>query len=295
MSVNTLPMISAEGGLGRYLQEIRRFPILDRDVEQELAVRLRDHDDVDAAHQLVTSHLRLVAKIAFGFRGYGLPVADLISEGNVGLMKAVKKFDPERGFRLSTYAMWWIKASVTEYILQSWSLVKLGTVAAQKKLFFSLRKIKRQLGVVGDASLTDSQTKELSSGLGLSEREITNMDRRLSARDMSLNAPLPSEEGMEYMDLLADERPNPEVTATANEQKAWQSAILEEAMAILPDRERHILAERRLSDDPQKLEELGTHYGISRERVRQLEVRAFDKVKKFVLEATQERGLVPAT
>ena len=295
MAVNSLPMISAEGGIGRYLQEIRRFPVLERDEEYMLAVRLRDHDDVDAAHKLVTSHLRLVAKIAFGFRGYGLPIADLISEGNVGLMKAVKKFDPEKGFRLSTYAMWWIKASVTEYILQSWSLVKLGTVAAQKKLFFSLRKMKRQLGVVGEASLTDGQTKELSDGLGLSEREITNMDRRLSARDMSLNAPLPSEEGMEYQDLLADDRPNPEVIATANEEKSWQSEILQEAISTLPEREQHILAERRLSDDPQKLEELGTHYGISRERVRQLEVRAFEKVKKFVLEATQERGLVPAT
>lgn len=294
MTVNALPVVSSEGGIGRYLQEIRRFPILDRDEEFMLAVRLRDHDDVDAAHKLVTSHLRLVAKIAFGYRGYGLPVSDLISEGNVGLMKAVKKFDPEKGFRLSTYAMWWIKASVTEYILQSWSLVKLGTVAAQKKLFFSLRKIKRQLGVVDDAALTESQTKLLSSDLGLSEREVTNMDQRLSARDMSLNAPMPSEEGTEYLDLLADERPSPEAVASKKEESHWQTTVLREAISTLPDREQHIFNERRLSDDPQKLEELGQHYGISRERVRQLEVRAFEKVKKFVLEATKQRGLVEA-
>ncbi|MCW9032907.1 MAG: RNA polymerase sigma factor RpoH [Rhodospirillales bacterium] len=294
MSVNTLPIVSSEGGIGRYLQEIRKFPLLARDEEYMLATQLRDKDDVDAAHKLVTSHLRLVAKIAFGFRGYGLPMSDLISEGNVGLMKAVKKFDPEKGFRLSTYAMWWIKASVTEYILQSWSLVKLGTVAAQKKLFFSLRKMKKQLGVVDDNALTDQHTKQLSTDLGLSEREITNMDRRLSSRDMSLNAPLPSEEGMEYIDLLADDRPNPEVIAAKAQDKSWKSGVLEEAMATLPDRERHILSERRLSDDPQKLEELGQHYGISRERVRQLEVRAFDKVKKAVLELSAEKGLIPA-
>ncbi|MCW8836130.1 MAG: RNA polymerase sigma factor RpoH [Rhodospirillales bacterium] len=286
MTVGNLPVLSAEEGLTRYLQSIRKYPILAPEQEFMLAKRLQEHGDVDAAHALVTSHLRLVAKIAFGYRGYGLPVADLISEGNVGLMKAVKKFDPDRGFRLATYAMWWIKASVTEYILQSWSLVKLGTVAAQKKLFFSLRRIKKELGVVEGNELTHAQVEDLSKRIGISESELVNMDRRLLARDMSLNAPMPSDDGSEYIDLLADDRPDPESIVSARQEESNNLSLLSDALATLPDRERHILSERRLTDKPKKLEELGVHYGISRERVRQLEVRAFEKVKAFVLETS---------
>jgi RNA polymerase sigma-32 factor len=286
MTAASLPIPSTDQGLSQYLQQIRKFPVLTADEEFMLAKRLKEHGDLEAAHELVTSHLRLVVKIAFGYRGYGLPVADLISEGNVGLMKAVKKFDPDRGFRLSTYAMWWVKAAVTEYILQSWSLVKLGTVAAQKKLFFSLRRIKNQLGVINDAALTPEQARELSERVGVSEAELLNMDARLAQRDMSLNTPMPSDEGTEYMDMLSDERPDPESLVADSEEKGQHLELLNDALATLPERERHILSERRLSDSPQKLEELGQHYGISRERVRQLEVRAFDKVRKFVLEAS---------
>jgi len=294
MNLPSLPMVPVQGGLSRYLDQIKQFPVLDRDEEYMLAQRFQEHGDKEAAHKLVTSHLRLVAKIAFGYRGYGLPMSDLISEGNLGLMKAVRKFDPEKGFRLSTYAMWWIKASVTEFILQSWSLVKLGTVAAQKKLFFSLRKIKSRLGIFGDAQLTGPQVKQLSGDLSLPEREVVNMDQRLSARDMSLNAPLPSEDGGEYMDLLADERETPESILVRSGESAWQSEVLREAMETLPERDRHIIEMRKLSDDPMKLEELGEHYGVSRERIRQIEARAFEKIAKFVREAAEERGYVGA-
>jgi len=294
MTTPSLPMVPAQGGLSRYLEQVKQFPVLEREEEYMLAKRCQDHGDKEAAHKLVTSHLRLVAKIAFGYKGYGLPMSDLISEGNLGLMKAVKKFDPEKGFRLSTYAMWWIKASVTEYILQSWSLVKLGTVAAQKKLFFSLRKIKNRLGVFDEAQLTGPQVKQLSTDLSLPEREVVNMDRRLSGRDMSLNAPLPSEDGGEYMDLLADERETPETTLVKADEKNWQSEVLREAMETLPERDRHIIEARKLSDDPMKLEELGQHYGVSRERIRQIEARAFEKISKFVREAAMERGYAGA-
>jgi len=287
-------MVPIQGGLSRYMEQIKLFPILEREQEFMLAKRFQEHGDKEAAHEMVTSHLRLVAKIAFGYKGYGLPMSDLISEGNLGLMKAVKKFDPDKGFRLSTYAMWWIKASVTEYILQSWSLVKLGTVAAQKKLFFSLRKIKSRLGVIGDAQLTGSQVKQLSTDLSLPEREVTNMDRRLGARDMSLNAPLPSEDGGEYMDLLADERETPESTLVRSDEKSWQNEVLREAMETLPERDRHIIEMRKLSDNPMKLEELGVHYGVSRERIRQIEARAFEKISKYVLEVSAERGYAGA-
>ena len=257
--------------------------MLEKEEEQMLAVRWRDKGDTESAHKLVTSHLRLVAKIAMKYRGYGLPVADLVSEGNIGLMKAVKKFDPGLGFRLSTYAMWWIRASITEYILKSWSMVKLGTVASQKKLFFSLRNLKGRLNILDSGELTPDQAQQLSDTMGVSADEITNMNRRLSTRDLSLNAPLSNdEEGIEFQDTLVDNSPSPESRFAKAEEFGHRSAILRQALKALPERERHIFTERRLKDDPKTLEELGKEYGISRERIRQLEVRAFDKVQKAV-------------
>ena len=279
----TLPTPTDEGGLSRYLREVWRFPILEKQVEQDLAIRLRDHGDVDAAHDLVTSHLRLVAKIAMGYKGYGLPVADLISEGNIGLMKAVKKFDPDRGFRLSTYAIWWIKASITEYVLKSWSMVKMGTVSSQKKLFFSLRRMKNQLKISDGGELDDMQAGQISDALGASVQEVQHMNRRLHARDFSLNTPISQmEDGIEFQETLIDEGPGPEALVGEHEELQLRSGMLKRAMAELSERERDILVRRRLSDEPLTLEELGTHYGISRERIRQLESRAFDKVQKFV-------------
>ncbi|MEQ8320085.1 MAG: RNA polymerase sigma factor RpoH [Rhodospirillales bacterium] len=284
MTSMTLPALTSENGLSRYLQEVWKFPILTKEDEYMLAYRLRDEGDVDAAHQLVTSHLRLVAKIAMGYRGYGLPVSDLISEGNIGLMKAVKKFDPDMGFRLSTYAIWWIKASITEYVLKSWSMVKMGTVASQKKLFFSLRRMKNQLKIYDNGELSDEQAGRISEAVGATQAEVQHMNRRLHSRDLSLNAPLSQhEDGVaEFQDTLVDDRPSPEALVGANEELNVRSGMLERALSELPERERHILIERRLKDDPVTLEELGAEYGISRERIRQLEVRAFDKVQKLV-------------
>ena len=283
MASISLPSVSDEGGLSRYLREIWRFPLLEKDEEFMLACRFRDDADVDAAHRLVTSHLRLVAKIAMGYKGYGLPVADLISEGNIGLMKAVKKFDPDRGFRLSTYAIWWIKASITEYVLKSWSMVKMGTVSSQKKLFFSLRRMKNQLKIFDTGELDMDQAIRISEALGASKEEVQHMNRRLHARDMSLNAPLSQvEEGAEFQDTLVDEHPDPETSVGDREELSFRSDLLKQALKKLPERERDILIRRRLSEDPVTLEDLGTHYGISRERIRQLEVRAFDKVQKLV-------------
>lgn len=284
MSSMTLPALTSENGLSRYLQEIWKFPILEKEEEYMFAYRLRDEGDVDAAHQLVTSHLRLVAKIAMGYRGYGLPVADLISEGNIGLMKAVKKFDPDKGFRLSTYAIWWIKASITEYVLKSWSMVKMGTVASQKKLFFSLRRMKNQLKIYDNGELSDEQAGMISEAVGATEEEVQHMNRRLHSRDLSLNAPLSQTDdgAAEFQDTLVDERPDPESLVGASEEMSVRSGMLERALAELPERERHILVERRLKEDPVTLEELGEQYGISRERIRQLEVRAFDKIQKLV-------------
>tara|TARA_R110000787_G_scaffold199464_2_gene310587 strand:+ start:3603 stop:4478 length:876 start_codon:yes stop_codon:yes gene_type:complete len=279
----TLPTPTDEGGLSRYLREVWRFPILEKQVEQDLAIRLRDHGDVEAAHDLVTSHLRLVAKIAMGYKGYGLPVADLISEGNIGLMKAVKKFDPDRGFRLSTYAIWWIKASITEYVLKSWSMVKMGTVSSQKKLFFSLRRTKNQLKIIDSGELDDMQAGQISEALGASVQEVQHMNRRLHARDFSLNTPISHmEDGIEFQETLVDEGPGPEALVGEHEELQLRSGMLKRAMAELSERERDILVRRRLSDEPLTLEQLGTHYGISRERIRQLESRAFDKVQKCV-------------
>jgi len=278
-----------EGGLSRYFREIWSFPILEKEEEQVLAVRWRDEEDTEAAHKLVTSHLRLVAKIAMKYKGYGLPMADLVSEGNIGLMKAVKKFDPDLGFRLSTYAMWWIRAAITEYILKSWSMVKLGTVASQKKLFFSLRSLKSRLNILDTGELTPDQVRRISDATKVSSDEVINMNRRLASRDLSLNAPLSTdEEGIEFQDTLVDQRPTPERQIADAEEMNQRSAMLRDALATLPERERHILVERRLKDEPMTLEELGQEYGISRERVRQLEVRAFDKVQNVVTAAAED-------
>lgn len=281
MTTTTLPSITEEGGLSKYLREVWKYPILEKEEEFMLACRLRDSGDVDAAHKLVTSHLRLVAKIAMGYRGYGLPVADLVSEGSIGLMKAVKKFDPDRGFRLSTYAIWWIKASITEYVLKSWSMVKMGTVSSQKKLFFSLRRMKNQLQIIDNGELDGEQSEQLAESLNATEQEVRHMNRRLHAKDFSLNTPLSQmEDGIEFQDTLVDEKPSPESIVGDAEEFSFRSDMLSRAMEGLPERERHILIERRLKDDPITLEELGDQYGISRERVRQLEVRAFEKVQK---------------
>jgi RNA polymerase sigma-32 factor len=284
MTVTTLPILSSDSGLSRYLNQIKRFPVLSAEEEFMLAKSYLDHGESDAAHKLVTSHLRLVAKIAMQYRGYGLPVADLISEGNLGLMKAVKKFDPDKGFRLSTYAMWWIKASVTEYILRSWSLVKMGTMSAQKKLFFSLRKAKRRLEIADASNMTEEQATALSDQFNMPADEIAHMDRRMTARDFSLNAPVShtEEDSMEFIDTLEDETPSAEIIVARAEEDGIRHEMLKLAMDELDERERHIFIERRLKEDPITLEELGQEYGISRERVRQLENRAFNKVSKAV-------------
>ncbi len=281
MTTLALPTIPVEGGLAQYFREAWRFPILGAEEEYMLAKRWREHDDVEAAHALVTSHLRLVAKIAMKYRGYGLPVADLVSEGNIGLMKAVRKFEPDLGFRLSTYAIWWIKAAITEYVLRSWSLVKMGTVAAQKKLFFSLRRIKGQMEILDNGELDSEQATRLAEALNVSEREVVAMNARMSSRDLSLNAPVTKDGDMtEFLDTLVDEHPSPEAIVAEEEELTQRRSLLEQALTTLPERERHILVERRLKDDPSTLEVLGQVYGISRERVRQLEVRAFEKLKR---------------
>jgi len=274
-----VPNLSPEGNLSRYLQEIRKFPMLEAGEEYMLAKRWKEDGDTDAAHRMVTSHLRLVAKIAMGYRGYGLPLADLISEGNVGMMQAVKRFDPERGFRLATYAMWWIRASIQEYILHSWSLVKIGTTAAQKKLFFNLRKIKAQLKSIDDGDLNPETVKKIANRLDVSEQEVVNMNRRLASQDSSLNAPLRNDVEGQWQDWLVDETPNQEMTYGETEEFGLRHDMLSEAMEQLNERERHIIQKRRLEENPVTLEELSKVYGISRERVRQIEVRAFEKLQ----------------
>lgn len=295
MSAATLPVLNSESGLARYLAEIRRFPMLEAQQEFMLAKRWREHGDVDAAHELVTSHLRLVAKIAMGYRGYGLPVSELIAEGNIGMMQAVKRFEPDRGFRLATYAMWWIRASIQEYILRSWSLVKMGTTAAQKKLFFNLRKAKSQIAAFQDGDLRPEQVSAIATKLGVLDSEVISMNRRLSGPDASLNAPLRADGESEWQDWLADEEQVSQETLVAdNEEKSLRMSLLEEAMVELTDRERHILTERRLKDDPTTLEELAAQYGVSRERVRQIEVRAFEKLQKTMREAAIAKNMVDA-
>jgi RNA polymerase sigma-32 factor len=286
MNTMKLPSPSPEGSLSRYLQEIRRFPMLTADEEFVLAKNWRDSGDVEAAHKLVTSHLRLVAKIAMGYRGYGLPVGELIAEGNVGMMQAVKRFDPDKGFRLATYAMWWIRAAIQEYILRSWSLVKLGTTAAQKKLFFNLRKVKGQLKAIEEGDLTPEHVSEIAEKLNVPEEEVISMNRRMSSPDNSLNAPLRADSDGEWQDwLVDDDAVDQETHLVDKDEFEIRQELLENAMETLNERERHILRERRLTDDPATLEDLSKEYGISRERVRQIEVRAFEKVQKAVKNA----------
>lgn len=277
-----LPIMTAEGGLTRYLEEIRRFPMLEPQQEYMLAKRWKEHGDRDAAHQLVTSHLRLVAKIAMGYRGYGLPISEVISEGNVGLMQAVKRFEPEKGFRLATYAMWWIKASIQEYILRSWSLVKMGTTANQKKLFFNLRKAKSKISALQEGDLRPDQVGLIAKRLGVTEQDVVDMNRRLGG-DASLNAPIRDDgESGEWQDWLADDSESQESVMAEHEELDNRRKALSSALDVLNDRERRIFEARRLADDPVTLEDLAAEFGVSRERVRQIEVRAFEKVQKAV-------------
>jgi RNA polymerase sigma-32 factor len=279
----SLPAFTVEGGLSRYLEEIRRFPMLEPQEDFMLAKRWREHDDRDAAHKLVTSHLRLVAKIAMGYRGYGLPIGEVISEGNVGLMQAVKRFEPDKGFRLATYAMWWIRASIQEYILRSWSLVKMGTTAAQKRLFFNLRKAKSRLSALEEGDLKPDQVKSIATRLGVTEKDVVDMNRRL-AGDSSLNSPIRADaDSGEWQDWLVDDRVDQESTLVESEELQNRRKALGQALDVLTDRERRIFEARRLSDDPITLEELAGEFGVSRERVRQIEVRAFEKVQQAVV------------
>ena len=294
MATRTLPTVAGQGGLSRYLDEIRRFPMLEPDEEYMLAKRWREHDDRDAAHKLVTSHLRLVARIAMGYRGYGLPIGEVISEGNVGLMQAVKRFEPDKGFRLATYAMWWIRASIQEYILRSWSLVKMGTTASQKKLFFNLRKVKGQLKALEEGDMHPDNVKKISTRLGVSEEDVVSMNRRLSG-DSSLNAPVRSDsEGGEWMDWLVDETEDQETALGKNQELERRREFLKGAMKGLNEREKRIFTARRLSEDPITLEDLSTEFGVSRERIRQIEVRAFEKVQKAVQKAASQAEMEPA-
>ncbi|OCP22098.1 MULTISPECIES: RNA polymerase sigma factor RpoH [unclassified Ensifer] len=292
MARNNLPSIAAgEGGLNRYLDEIRKFPMLEPQEEYMLAKRYQEHDDRNAAHKLVTSHLRLVAKIAMGYRGYGLPIGEVVSEGNVGLMQAVKKFEPDRGFRLATYAMWWIKAAIQEYILRSWSLVKMGTTANQKRLFFNLRRLKGKIQALDEGDLKPEHVKEIATTLKVSEDEVISMNRRLSG-DASLNAPIKASEGEsgQWQDWLVDDHDNQEQILIEQDELDSRKALLANAMKVLNDRERRIFEARRLTEDPLTLEDLSTEFDISRERVRQIEVRAFEKVQDAVRKAALERA-----
>ena len=289
MSSRALPALAGESGLSRYLSEIRKFPLLAPEEEYMLAKRWKEHEDPQAAHRLVTSHLRLVAKIAMGYRGYGLPTSEIIAEGNVGLMQAVKRFEPERGFRLATYAMWWIRASIQEFILRSWSLVKIGTTTDQKKLFFNLRKAKSKINAIEEGDLTPEHLAVLSDQLGVAADEVTSMNRRLSAPDSSLNAPLRSESESEWQDWLPDETLDQETRLAETQEVDERKALLAAALGELPEREREIIQARRLQDDPATLEELSHKFGISRERVRQIEVRAFDRLQRSMKSALRDK------
>jgi RNA polymerase sigma-32 factor len=294
-AASALAVMSPDGGLSRYLSDIRKFPMLAKDEEFMLAKRWQEHQDPEAAHRLVTSHLRLVAKIAMGYRGYGLPIGEVISEGNVGLMQAVKKFDPDKGFRLATYAMWWIRASIQEYILRSWSLVKMGTTAAQKKLFFNLRKAKSEISALQEGDLHPDQVSTIATKLGVLDEEVVSMNRRLAGGDASLNSPMRADSESEWQDWLVDnDTPSQETVVADTQEKNIRMSLLEEAMTELSDRERHILTERRLKDEPTTLEDLASQYGVSRERVRQIEVRAFEKLQKSMKAAAAEKNLVDA-
>lgn len=282
-----LPILSSEGNLSIYLQEIKKFPILTAEEEYMLAKRYKEHGDTEAAHKLVTSHLRLVAKIAMGYRGYGLPVTDLISEGNVGIMQAVKKFDPERGFRLATYAMWWIRAQIQEYVLHSWSLVKIGTTAAQKKLFFNLKKLKNQLNSIDSGNLSPENAREIASRLNVKEAEVLDMDNRLFSGDQSLNVQVGEEGDTEWQDMLVDSNDTQDNILANRNELSFRKKIFEQALEVLNDREKEIITLRKLKDKPVKLEELSKKFNISRERVRQIEEKAFEKLQKQVSVITQ--------
>ena len=290
----TIPALNSEEGLNRYLAEIKKFPILSAEEEYMLAKRFEEHQDAEAAAKLVTSHLRLVAKIAMGYRGYGLPVSELISEGNIGLMQGVKKFEPDRGFRLATYAMWWIKASIQEFILRSWSLVKLGTTAAQKKLFFNLRRMKKNLDAYEDGDLRPEDVRKIATDLGVTEEEVISMNRRmLGGGDTSLNVSLNEDGEGQWQDTLVDDGPLQDELVAEAEERIQRHALLIEAMQGLTDREKQILTERRLVDEPRTLEELSQEFGVSRERVRQIEVRAFEKLQKAMMRIAGERHMLP--
>jgi RNA polymerase sigma-32 factor len=287
----SLPALYGDSSLSRYLSEIRKFPMLEPTEEFMLAKRFREHEDPEAAHQMVTSHLRLVAKIAMGYRGYGLPLSEIISEGNVGLMQAVKRFDPDRGFRLATYAMWWIRAAIQEYILHSWSLVKIGTTAAQKKLFFNLRRVKGQIKAIEEGDLTPEHVKEIATKLEVGESDVVDMNRRMMSPDHSLNAPLRIDGEGEWQDWLVDETQSQETTLAEDQELRRRSKLLDRAMNTLNPRERRILSERRLKEEPTTLEDLSTEFNISRERVRQIEVRAFEKIQRAIRNAAIEERL----
>ena len=289
-----LPAPSPEGGLNRYLQEIRKFPMLEPEEEYMLAKRWVDHEDTGAAHKLVTSHLRLAAKIAMGYRGYGLPQAEVISEANVGLMQAVKRFDPEKGFRLATYAMWWIRAAIQEYILRSWSLVKLGTTSAQKKLFFNLRKAKARIGALEEGDLHPDKVKQIATDLGVTEDEVISMNRRLSGGDASLNVMVGTDgdSSTQWQDWLEDENADQAADYEKKDELDTRRELLAKSMDVLNDREKDILLQRRLKDQPVTLEKLSEQYGVSRERIRQIEVRAFEKLQKRMKELAAEKGLL---
>jgi RNA polymerase sigma-32 factor len=293
----SIPASGGEAGLNRYLAEIKKFPILAPEEEYMLAKRWREHNDTDAAAKLVNSHLRLVAKIAMGYRGYGLPVSELISEGNIGLMQGVKKFEPDRGFRLATYAMWWIRASIQEFILRSWSLVKMGTTAAQKKLFFNLRRMKNQIDAFEEGDLKPADVKKIATDLGVTEDEVISMNRRMGhGGDTSLNAPLRSSEDGEgqWQDFLVSDEPLQDEVFANEEERRVRHDLLLEAMESLNERERHILTERRLVDEPKTLEDLSQVYNVSRERIRQIEVRAFEKLQAALIRLAGEQRLLPA-
>ncbi len=288
-----LPALSNEGGLSSYLVQIKKFPMLAAEEEYMLAKSWKERGDIKSAEKLVTSHLRLVAKIAMGYRGYGLPISEMISEGNVGLMQAVKKFDPERGFRLATYAMWWIKAGIQEYILRSWSLVKIGTTTAQKKLFFNLKKLKNQIAPKSEGDLQDKDVSEIAKRLDVSKEEVVSMNRRLAGQEKSLNTTI-GEEGDEWQDWIADKTMDQELTLSQNQEMEERKNLLKESMNILNDREKEILNYRRLSDEPSTLEDLSKKYKISRERIRQIENKAFEKIQKHMLNAAKSKNLLPA-
>ena len=291
---STIPAIGSDVSLNRYLSEIRKFPLLTPEQEYMLAKRYQEHQDPEAAAQLVTSHLRLVAKIAMGYRGYGLPVSELISEGNIGLMQGVKKFEPDRGFRLATYAMWWIRASIQEFILRSWSLVKMGTTAAQKKLFFNLRRMKNNIEAFEDGDLHPDDVRKIATDLGVSEDDVVSMNRRMAmGGDTSLNVPMREDGDGQWQDWLADEGPLQDTIVAEAQEQDVRHDMLSSALDDLNDRERHILTERRLAEDPKTLEELSQVYGVSRERVRQIEVRAFEKLQRAMMRIAGERRLMP--